>query len=70
VALPVAAFPEMLAKSVIMRATTATRAGCVQSWMGHTTRCSGRGSRNAAEDDPRPKLNTEGLTENTISVIE
>jgi len=34
---------------------------------------SGRGSRNAAEDGPRPNmllLNTEGLTDNTTSVIE
>ena len=73
VALPVAAFPEMLTKSVIMRAMTATRTGCVQRGMGQTTPFSGRGSRNAAEDDPRPnvlQLNTEGITENKISVIE
>jgi len=60
-ALPIAAFPEMLTKSVITRATTTTRAGCVQRGMGHT------------EDDPRPnifQLNTEGITENKISVIE
>jgi len=40
--------------------------------MGHNTPFSGPGSRNAAEDDPRPnilQLNTEGLTENKISVI-
>jgi len=41
--------------------------------MGQTTPFSGRGSRNAAEDDPRLnilQLNTEGLTDNKISVIE
>jgi len=73
VALPVAAFLEMLTKSVTMRATTATRAGCVQRGMGQTTPFSGCGSRNAAEDDPRPniiQLNTEGLTDCKISVIE
>jgi len=68
VALPVAAFLEIFAKSVIARATTATRAGCVQCGMGHITPFSGRGSRNAAEDDPRP--NIERLTENKISIIE
>jgi len=72
-ALPVAAFLEMLTKSVNMRATTATCAGCVKRGMGQTTPFSGCGSRNAAEDDPRPniiQLNTEGLTDNKISVIE
>ena len=72
-ALPVATFPEILTKSVTMRATTATRAGCVQRGMGQTTPFLGRGSRNAAEDDPRPnilQLNTKGLTDNKISVIE
>jgi len=56
-----------------MRATTATCAGCVQRGMGQTTPFSGHGSRNAVEDDPRPnilQLNTEGLTDNKISVIE
>jgi len=41
--------------------------------MGQTTSFSGRSSRNAAEDDPRPnilQLNTEGLTDNKISVTE
>jgi len=41
--------------------------------MGQTTPFSGRGSRNTDEDDPRPnilQLNTEGLTENKIFVIE
>jgi len=41
--------------------------------MCQTTPFSGRGSRNAAEDDPRHNilhLNTEGLTDNKISVIE
>ena len=54
-----------------MRATTATRAGCVRQRDGSPF--SGRGSRNAAEDDSRPnilQLNTEGLTANKISVIE
>jgi len=72
-ALPVAAFLEMLTKSVSKRATNVTHAGCVQREMGQTTPFSGRGSRNAAEDDPRPnilQLNTEGLTDNKISVIE
>ena len=55
-ALLVAAFPEMLTISVIMRATTATRAGYVLRGMGQTTPFSGRGSRNAAEDDPRPNI--------------
>ena len=56
-----------------MRATTATRAGCVQRGMGQTTPFSGPGSRNAAEDDPRTNIlqrNTEGLTDNKISAIE
>jgi len=73
VALPVAAFLEMLAKSVTTRATTATRTGCVQRGMGLTTPFLGRSSRNAAEDNPLPnilQLNTEGLTDNKISVIE
>jgi len=52
VALLVAAFVEMLTKSVVSRATTATRAGCVQRGLGQNTPFSGRGSRNAAEDDP------------------
>jgi len=41
--------------------------------VGQTTPVSGRGSRNAAEDDLQPnifQLNTEGLTVNKISVIE
>jgi len=73
VALPVAAFLEMLTKSVTTRATTATRAGCVQRGMGHTTPFSGRGNKNASEDDFRPnilQLNTEWLTEKKISIIE
>jgi len=52
VALPVAAFPEMLTKSVITRATTATRAGCVQRGMSQATPFSGRGS-SAAEMLPK-----------------
>jgi len=41
--------------------------------VGHVTPFSWRGSRNAAEDDPRPnilQLNTKGLTENKMSVTE
>jgi len=44
-----------------MRATTATRTGCVQHGMDHKTPFSGCGSRNATKDDPRPiilQLNT------------
>jgi len=58
--------------NVIVRAPIATHAGCVQCGMGQTTPFSGHGSRNVAED-PRPntlQLNTEGFTENKISVIE
>jgi len=72
VALPVAAFLKMLTKSVNLRATTATRTGCVRHGAGHQTPFSGHGSRNAAED-LRPnilQLNTEGLTADKISVIE
>ena len=56
-----------------MRATTTIRTRCVQPGMGHTPPFSRRSSWNAAEGDPRPnilQLNTEGLTENKISVIE
>ena len=70
--LPVAAFLEALTKSVNLRATAATRTGCVRHGVGHQTPLSGRSSRNAAED-LRPnilQLNTEGLTANKISVIE
>ena len=72
VALPIEAFIEMLTKSVASRATTATRAGCVQRGMGRNTPFSMRGSRNPAEDDPRPSilLNTEGLTASKITVAE
>ena len=72
VALPVAAFHEMLTKSVNLRATAATHTGCVGHGVGHQTPFSGRGSRNAAED-LRPnvlQVNTEGLTAHKISVIE
>jgi len=72
VALPVAAFLEMLTKSVNLRATAATRTGCFRHGVGHQTPLSGSGSRNAAED-LRPnilQLNTEGLTADKISVIE
>ena len=72
VALPVAAFLERLSESVNLRATAATRTGCVWHGVGHQTPFSGRGSRNAVED-LRPnilQLNTEGLTAEKISVIE
>jgi len=62
----------MSTKPVTTRATTAPRAGCVQHGVGHKTPFSGRGSRNAAKD-LRPnilQLNTKGLTDNKISVIE
>jgi len=64
---------KMSPKPVNTRATTATLAGCVRHGVGHKTPFSWRGNRNAAKDDPRPnilQLNTKGLTENTISVIE
>jgi len=63
----------MLSKSVVARATTAAPAGCVQIGLGQNTPLSGRGSRSGAEDDPRPsivQLNTEGFTENNITIIE
>jgi len=72
VALPVAAFLEMVTKSVNSRATATTRTGCVRHGVGHQTPFSRRGSRNAAED-LRPnilQLKTEGLTAGKISVIE
>ena len=53
VALHVAAFFEILTKSVITRATTATRAGCVQRGMGHAKPFWGRGRRNTGEDNPQ-----------------
>ena len=67
--LPVAAFLEMLTKSITTRATTAIRAGCVWRGMGHNTPFSGRGSRNATEDDPPPNI-LQLNTANKISVIE
>ena len=73
VAFPVRHSLLMSTKPVTASATTTSRAGCVRHGMGHNTPFSGRGSRNAAEDDPRPnilQLNTEGLTANKISVIE
>ena len=48
--LPVAAFLEILTESFNLRATAATRTGCLQHGVGHQTPFSGRGSRNAAED--------------------
>jgi len=71
--LPVAAFIEMLTKSVVSRATTTTRAGCLQRGLGrerHDARC---GNKNDAEVDPRLTklhLNTEGLNAGKITVIE
>jgi len=64
VVLPVAAFLEMLTKSVNLRAIAVTRTGCVRHGVGHQTPFSGCGSRNAAED-LRPSIlqrNTEGFT--------
>jgi len=49
-ALPVAAFLEMLIKSVVSRATTATRAGCIQHGLGDVTAGARCGSSDAAED--------------------
>ena len=63
---------EMSTKPVNMRATIATRTGCVRHGVGHKMPFSGCGSRNAAED-PRSnilQLNTEELTADKISVIE
>jgi len=63
---------QMSTKPVTVRATTATRTACVRHGVGHKTPFSGRGSRNAAEDQ-RPtilQLNTEALSANKISVIE
>jgi len=62
----------MSTNAVTTRATTATRARCVRRGVSPNMPFSGRGSRNAAEGDPRPnllQLNTEGLTANKISVI-
>jgi len=73
VALPVAAFLEMLTKSVNLRATAATRTGCVRHGVGHQTPFSGRSSSRNAAEDLRPnilQLNTEGLTADKTSVIE
>jgi len=64
---------QLSTKPVTVRATTATRAGCVWREMGHDMPFSGRGRRNGADDDSRPnilQLNTERLTANKISVIE
>ena len=47
---PCCAFLEMLTKSINLRATAATRTGCVRHGVGHQTPFSGRDSRNAAED--------------------
>jgi len=62
VVLPVAAFSAMLAKSVVTRGTTATRAGCVRCGLGMKTPFSRRGNIPTTEDDRRPnilQLNTE-----------
>ena len=64
-------FITLLSKSVVSRATTASRAGCVWHGLSQNTPFSERGSRNATEDDPRFSillLNTQGLTENNISI--
>jgi len=57
----------------ITRATTTTRAGCVQRGLGSGTPDARRGIRDAIEYDPRPsmlQLNTEELISNKTSVIE
>jgi len=73
ISLPVQHSLQMSTKPVNTRTATATRAGRVWRGMGHKTPLSSRGSKNAAEDDPRPnilQLNTKGFTENKISVTE
>jgi len=73
VTLPLTGLLEMSTKHVTARATTATRAGCVQRGLGKETPSSKRDRRDAAEDDRRLsilQLNTEGLTTNKISVTE
>ena len=64
----------MSTKAVTMRATTATRAGCVQCGLGRETPGARLdSSRAAAEDDPRPSIllrNTKGFIANKISIIE
>jgi len=70
---PVAAFIELLTKSVASRATTAPCAKYFQHGLGRNMPISGRGSRNAAQDDPTPsiiQLNTEGLTASKITIVE
>ena len=70
---PVAAFREILTKSVATRENTATRPGCARRGLDRKTPFSKRGSISAAEYDPRPnilQLITEWLTANKISVIE
>jgi len=73
VPLPVTILLEISTKPVTTRATTATRARCVERGLGRETPGARRSSRDAAEDDPRRgilQLNTEGLTANKISIIE
>ena len=50
-ALPVAAFLEILTKSVNLRATAATRTGCVRLGMGWVIKCPSQGA--AAEMLPK-----------------
>ena len=60
-------------KPITTRATTATHAGCVQRRLGRENPGARLGSRNAAQDDPRPntlQLNIEELIANKITVIE
>ena len=69
---PVRHLLQMSTKPVTTRATTATCTECVRRGLGHNTPFSGRGSRNAAEHDPRPnilQLNTEGLTANRDATV-
>ena len=66
-------YPQSGVSASVAIGIVATRAGCVQHGLGHIMPFSGRGSRNAAEDNPRPnilQLNTERLTAEKISVIE
>jgi len=58
----------MLTKSVNLRATAATRTGCVRHGLGHQTPFSGRGRRNDAER-PTTQL-TPAEHRDKISVIE
>jgi len=73
VALPVGYLLQLSTKPVTTRATTATRTGCVRRGLGDDMSFSVRGSRNAADDDPRLNIlqpNIEGLIANKIFVTE